>query len=60
MIPIGRATSPRIRSSLQTILDDPSFRESARRIAAANRDAGGVGRAADIIEGLEMEGATGC
>jgi zeaxanthin glucosyltransferase len=53
MIPIARADATRIRGALRTILDDPSFRERAKRMAAANREARG---AADLIEGLELAG----
>ena len=57
MIPIARASAPRIRASLQAILGDPRFRESAQRMALANRQAGGAVRAANIIEGLSLDGA---
>ena len=58
MIPIARVSAPRIRATLQAILDDPRFRENAQRMAVANREAGGAERAADIIEGLSLDGDT--
>ncbi len=60
MIPIAKASAPRIKSSLQAILGDPRFCENAQRVAAANREAGGAERAADIIESLALDGAAAC
>lgn len=60
MIPIANASAPRIKSSLQAILGDPRFRENAQRMAAANREAGGAERAADIIESLALDGDAAC
>ncbi len=41
-----------LRQQILQVLSDPSFRERARRIGAALRAAGGVQRAADLVEQL--------
>jgi MGT family glycosyltransferase len=45
-----RRTPARIREAMQTVLDDPAYRASATRLQQEIAGAGGVRRAADIIE----------
>lgn len=51
-IGFGRARAADISAALETVLDDPSFRDSAGRIAETFRDAGGASAAADHLETL--------
>ncbi len=45
-----RAPARRIGSAIQAVMSDPGFRERARYVRAEMAEAGGVGRAADLIE----------
>ncbi|HUK32464.1 MAG TPA: glycosyltransferase [Vicinamibacterales bacterium] len=49
-ISMGRLTPARLRNALQAVLEQPRYREAAQKIAAGTRTAGGVARAAEIIE----------
>jgi MGT family glycosyltransferase len=45
-------TPQSIRAAVRRILDDPSYRENARRVGAALVRQGGPARAAELLEGL--------
>lgn len=49
-LPLKHATADRIRTAVQTVLEDNRFRENARRLQQAIATAGGVTRAADLTE----------
>jgi UDP:flavonoid glycosyltransferase YjiC (YdhE family) len=40
----------RLRSAIDRVWDDPSYRQNAQRLRQAIRASGGVTRAADIVE----------
>lgn len=46
----SRITAPRLRNKIRQIFDNPQFRKAASRMREAINRAGGVERAADIIE----------
>jgi UDP:flavonoid glycosyltransferase YjiC (YdhE family) len=48
----GTPGADRIRRAVRTVLAGPAFRERARELGAAVTAAGGVPRAADLIEGV--------
>jgi UDP:flavonoid glycosyltransferase YjiC (YdhE family) len=50
MIPLGALTVRRLRAALEQLLTEPSFTQKAREISAIIARAGGVIRAADVIE----------
>ncbi len=50
VVPIRRVTAGRIAAAVHRVLDHERYAEQARRLATANRRAGGVRLAADIIE----------
>jgi MGT family glycosyltransferase len=43
------ASAERLRSCVERVLDDPSYKENSRRMGVALREAGGASRAADEI-----------
>jgi MGT family glycosyltransferase len=47
-----RADAPRIRTAIDTVLDDPGYREAAARIGRSLRAAGGAVAAADHLAAL--------
>lgn len=49
-VPLRKATSDRLRESLQTVLSQASFRNAARQAQAKIGQTNGLRRAADIIE----------
>lgn len=49
-VSMGKLEPRTLRAAVCDVLADPGYREAARRIADATRAAGGVVRAADIIE----------
>jgi MGT family glycosyltransferase len=51
-IALGGLNAHRLRSLVRDVLDHPHYRDAARRIAVATRSAGGVQRAADIVESV--------
>lgn len=51
-VKFGRVGPDALRAAVRRVLDDPSFREAARRIADSFSCAGGAPRAAEICEGL--------
>ena len=51
-VKFGRIRAEGLREALLTVLDDPAYRDAARRIAASFAAAGGAPRAADLLEAL--------
>ena len=49
-IPVKRLTVPRLRKAISQVLTQPSYKQNALRLQEAIKRAGGVTRAADIIE----------
>lgn len=50
VVPIGKLTAPRLGAAVQKVLQDPAYRGRAQALAVEDRAAGGVKRAADIVE----------
>jgi UDP:flavonoid glycosyltransferase YjiC (YdhE family) len=50
VIPISRLSVSKLQAAIQQVLTEESYRHNARRIQQAIAQAGGVKRAADIIE----------
>lgn len=50
--PFSRLNPERLRTALCNVLTDPAYRASAQRVRNSIREAGGVKRAADLIERL--------
>jgi len=50
VVPLRRLTPPRLRRAMREVLDNPSYRDNARRLQTAIRSTNGLARAADIIE----------
>jgi zeaxanthin glucosyltransferase len=50
IVPLSKLTAARLKSALILVLDQPSYRHNALRLRQAIASAGGVERAADIIE----------
>ncbi|MFG1256203.1 glycosyltransferase [Xanthobacter flavus] len=50
VVPAGRASQKRLTAALRAVLEQPSYRENARRIAAEMAQGRGVKDAADLIE----------
>jgi len=51
-VKFGRVKAPKLRASVQRILDEPSFAEAAAKIGASFVRAGGAPRAAELLEEL--------
>ncbi|MBD1889722.1 glycosyltransferase [Coleofasciculus sp. FACHB-SPT9] len=49
-VPLSRLSVPRLRGAIQRVLTQESYKKNATRLQEAIRKAGGVSRAADIIE----------
>lgn len=49
-VSLSRLSVEKLRAAIQSVLTDPSYKETALKLQAACRSAGGVQRAADIIE----------
>ncbi len=49
-VPLSRLSVPRLRSAIERVLTQESYKKNATRLQEAIRRAGGVSRAADIIE----------
>ena len=49
-VPIARLNRARLRAAVLTVLGNPRYREHATRLRTAITNAGGVARAADIVE----------
>ena len=50
LVPLSRLSVPRLRGAIQRVLTQDSYKKNATRLQEAIRRAGGVNRAADIIE----------
>jgi MGT family glycosyltransferase len=50
VVPLSRLSAPRLRSAIQRVLTEDSYKNNASRLQDAIARAGGVRRAADIIE----------
>jgi MGT family glycosyltransferase len=50
LVPLRRASVPRLRSAIDRVWSDPAYRLKAQRLQQAIATAGGVARAADIVE----------
>jgi zeaxanthin glucosyltransferase len=50
IVPFRRISASRVRQALERVLNDPSFTENAKTVERSIRDAGGVSKAADVIE----------
>ncbi|HEY9708254.1 MAG TPA: glycosyltransferase, partial [Oculatellaceae cyanobacterium] len=50
VVPLGRLNVPRLRTAIQRVLTQDSYKQNASRLQEAIRRAGGVSRAADIVE----------
>lgn len=50
VVPLSRLSVPRLRKAIQKVLTEDSYKQNALRLQDAIRRAGGVSRAADIIE----------
>lgn len=50
VVPLKRVNVTRLRTAIQKVLTEDSYRKNALRLQAAIQQAGGVSRAADIIE----------
>lgn len=50
VVPAGRASQKRLTAALRTVLEKPSYRENAKRIAAEMAQGRGVKDAADLVE----------
>jgi MGT family glycosyltransferase len=48
----GRVGVAELRSAIEAVIGDPSYREAAERVAASFRSAGGAAAAADRLEKL--------
>ena len=65
VVPPRKANAKRLRSAVQAVLEDESYRRAARKIQAAMSEIDGLERAADIVEdvlkigsGVRAQGAT--
>jgi MGT family glycosyltransferase len=52
-----RLDAPRLRAAVRELLDDPSYRQSAQRLAAQLASAPGPARAAELLEQLTPAGS---
>jgi UDP:flavonoid glycosyltransferase YjiC (YdhE family) len=50
VVPPRKANAKRLRSAVQAVLEDESYRRAARKIQAAMSEIDGLEQAADIIE----------
>jgi MGT family glycosyltransferase len=50
VVPLSRLSAPRLRAAIQRVLTEDSYKNNASRLQDAIAHAGGVRRAADIIE----------
>jgi MGT family glycosyltransferase len=50
VVPLARLSVPKLRAAIQRVLTEDSYKNNATRLQAAIRRAGGVSRAADILE----------
>lgn len=50
MVKLSGLSVPKLRTAIKRVLTEPSYKENAVRLQAAIQQAGGVSRAADIVE----------
>ncbi len=50
VVPLKSVDDTRLRGAIETVLTNPSYRENALRLQASIQQAGGVNKAADIVE----------
>jgi zeaxanthin glucosyltransferase len=50
VVPVKKVTVTKLRSAIQKVLGDPTYRENAQKMQADIKNSGGVIQAADIIE----------
>lgn len=50
VVPLKRASVPRLRAAIDQVWGDPGYRTNAQRLQQAIATSGGVARAADIVE----------
>lgn len=48
----GRVRAPELRDAIARVLDEPSYRDAARRIATSFAEAGGADRAAELLAAM--------
>jgi zeaxanthin glucosyltransferase len=56
ILPLGKLTPERLQGAIQKVLTDKSYQQNADRLQAAIQAAGGVPRAADIVEEVVATG----
>nr|WP_309740368.1 MULTISPECIES: nucleotide disphospho-sugar-binding domain-containing protein [unclassified Chamaesiphon] len=56
VITLGKLTSSRLRTAVKKVLKEDYYKQNAVRLQAAIRRAGGVSRAADIVEQVAQTG----
>lgn len=56
VVPLSHLNVPRLRSAIQKVLTDKSYKQSTIKLQAAIQKAGGVSRAADIVEQVVSTG----
>jgi zeaxanthin glucosyltransferase len=56
VITLPKLTSSRLRAAIEKVLTEDSYKQNAARLQAAIRRAGGVSRAADIVERVAQTG----
>jgi zeaxanthin glucosyltransferase len=49
-LPLKKLTTAKLRSAIESILEQPSYRDNARRLQKSIEQSGGVKLAADIVE----------
>jgi UDP:flavonoid glycosyltransferase YjiC (YdhE family) len=50
VVPLAKLSAKRLQKAVKQVLTEDSYKKNALRLQEANRRAGGVSRAADIIE----------
>jgi zeaxanthin glucosyltransferase len=56
VVPLAKSGSPRLRAAVQRVLTEDTYKQNAVRLQAAIHRAGGVSRAADIVEQVAQTG----
>lgn len=56
VVPLRKLSAPRLGEAAEAVLRDQSYAEGARRVQSSIREAGGVRRAADIVEQVQFTG----
>ena len=56
VVPLDRLTVPKLQAAIRKVLSDNSYRENATKLREAIQRAGGVRRAADIVEQVVSTG----